>query len=917
MATLSTMTGGTTANTLSLNGAADLYSIIAGKDTTTTSTNTGGGGTTTSTTGGGVTSTGGSTSSSGSTSSTTNQSSSGTTSQTGTSTGSTLVDQIVSNSGSTNLTSSSGTTTGGTTNSGYTTSTAGSTNVNSGSVNTNSGYTTKGAASVNTGVQTSNSITNTNSNTKIGGRTDVSTTKSVISKEAMDAMLQSMLSKVDGLASVSQGVRAGGGYGGSTNTLLSNDLLTRAAAAVAEATRETVTTNVVGDSYNSTSGSSSTMGTTNSINNIGETSSVVGPSTQTIGGSTTTIGPTSTTVGGSTSSSVSNSSTDGTNIVGASTSSTKGTNTTTGTNTSVGTTSSTGTSGTTGTSSSTGSTSGSTSTAPTTTTSTTNPNPTTTTTNTKVAGAGLDALAGIVGLTTLVPLATDAITSVLGTVTGALSGSKTATGATATNNTPDGSPTPDPVDHSTSDSIYGPGEDSIFTTPEPDFTTNPIVGPDPDQVDVPEFEFADGGRVPGYADGGFIGHGDEMEVDNTAEVAKRASEQKEYTEKHSMSREDFIKQYGETFVSNDKGGNAASEVHGQNVGEYYDKYLGKDAKKTVSMGTPGIDGYSETPIAWGEGNYRDNHPYFDGYDNVKPHPESQRGNGLDEAWKTIGRPIATAVAAYYGVGALAGATGAAGAGAAATTPASGLAGMAGMDAGTAATALNSGALNTAISLVKGKNIGDSLKSGAMAAVMSPLTGGGVSSTESVITKVGDQFTGGAFSSVANIGKLLANPSTSGVANFLIGMNPAGKLINSVAGLTGLPKIGNLISGMIEPTQSMEMKDSGSANQTADIVAQTPPDQLVAAITEPQKAKNQDQMIGSYADGQLIKGAKTGGPNEDVADNKTIKATPGEYIVPVDVVEKPGVLDYLESLVKKHHVPADVQRAKTATIGIRG
>ena len=858
MATLSTMTGGTTANTLSLNGAADLYSIIAGKDTTTTSTNTGGGGTTTSTTGGGVTSTGGSTNSSGSTSSTTNQSSTGTTSQTGTSSGTTLVDQIVSNSGSTNLTSSSGTTTGGTTNSGYTTSTAGSTNVNSGSTNTNSGYTTNGAASVNTGTQVSNSVTSNNSSTKIGGRTDVSTTKSVISKEAMDAMLQSMLSKVDGLASVSQGVRAGGGYGGSTNTLLSNDLLTRAAAAVAEATRETTTTNVIGDSYTSTSGTSSTTGTTNSINNIGATSSTVGPSTQTIGGSTTTIGPTSTTVGGSTSSTVSNSSTDGTNVVGGSTSSTKGTNTTTGTNSSTGTTSSTGTSGTTGTSSSTGSTSGSTSTAPTTTTTTANPNSTTTTTGTHVAGLGLDGLAGVIGLATGIPLAVDAVTSVLGTVTGALSGGKTATGATTTDNTPTGSPTPDPVDHSTSDSIYGPGEDSIFTEPAPDFSDIPTDIP---QVDVPEFEFADGGRVPGYADGGFIGHGDELEIDNTAEVAKRASDQKAYTEKHSMSREDFIKQYGETFVSNDKGGNAASEVHGQNVGEYYDKYLSKDAKGTVTTksGEYG-ETVTEVPIDWGGGKYRNQNPNFDGYDNAKPHPESQYGNGLQEVAKLM-KPVAMAASMYSGVGMLNG-----------------------------------------------------IVSGGLGALTA---GGGALSAENIATKIGNQLTGGAFSSVVNIGKLIANPSTSGVANFLIGMNPAGKLINSVAGLTGLPKIGNLISGMIEPTQSMEMKDSGSANQTADIVAQTPPDQLVAAITEPQKAKNQDQMIGSYADGQLIKGAKTGGPNEDVADNKTIKATPGEYIVPVDVVEKPGVLDYLENLVKKHHVPADVQRAKTATIGIRG
>lgn len=101
------------------------------------------------------------------------------------------------------------------------------------------------------------------------------------------------------------------------------------------------------------------------------------------------------------------------------------------------------------------------------------------------------------------------------------------------------------------------------------------------------------------------------------------------------------------------------------------------------------------------------------------------------------RKAATLVAMAFGGAALAG--GAAGAGAAGTgattagttaatgagtaaaaTPASGLAGYMGMNAGYGATALNSGALNAGMSLARGNNIGDSLKSGATAALLSPV-----------------------------------------------------------------------------------------------------------------------------------------------------------------------------------------------------
>lgn len=119
-----------------------------------------------------------------------------------------------------------------------------------------------------------------------------------------------------------------------------------------------------------------------------------------------------------------------------------------------------------------------------------------------------------------------------------------------------------------------------------------------------------------------------------------------------MTREEFIAKYGKTFVADDKGGNAASEVAGQDVGSYYDMFLGPDAKTTMTVG--GWDNPNETPIQWGQNRYSDSNPAFDAWYNVDPHPESNRGNGLDEAWKAVGRPLATMAAMYGGINALGG-----------------------------------------------------------------------------------------------------------------------------------------------------------------------------------------------------------------------------------------------------------------------
>ena len=144
-----------------------------------------------------------------------------------------------------------------------------------------------------------------------------------------------------------------------------------------------------------------------------------------------------------------------------------------------------------------------------------------------------------------------------------------------------------------------------------------------------------------------------------------------------MTRDDFIKKFGATFTADDKGGNSASEVARQDTGAYYDKYLTPDAKRTYTMNTGWDGGGINVPVTFGEGRYADALPGFDAWDNVNPHPQSNRGDGLDEAWKAVGRPIATAVAMYYGVGALAGMAGGTAAGSAATAGGTGVGGSAG------------------------------------------------------------------------------------------------------------------------------------------------------------------------------------------------------------------------------------------------
>lgn len=241
------------------------------------------------------------------------------------------------------------------------------------------------------------------------------------------------------------------------------------------------------------------------------------------------------------------------------------------------------------------------------------------------------------------------------------------------------------------------------------------------------------GYYTGGVDGAWYGPGSPPP---SIDQLRTQGEQAKYTAKHAMSRDDFLKKYGKTFVADDKGGIAASEVAGKDVGEYYDKYLGPNAGKTVGTGFKGTDGYSETPIAWGEGRYQDAHPYFDGYDNVNPHPESQKGNGWDEAWKQI-RPFAAMAAMAYGGWALA--EGAAASGAAATAGGTGVGGAAGIGSGTVlggGAATGQGLIGSMLSsplaapiisggttLARGGNIGDALKNAGLAYVGGQIAGG--------------------------------------------------------------------------------------------------------------------------------------------------------------------------------------------------
>lgn len=75
------------------------------------------------------------------------------------------------------------------------------------------------------------------------GTSSSSTTSSNISKTGMDYLMQQVLSGSNGIASISGGTRAAGGYNSTAQSLLTNDLITRAAGNLASQQAGTTTTN--------------------------------------------------------------------------------------------------------------------------------------------------------------------------------------------------------------------------------------------------------------------------------------------------------------------------------------------------------------------------------------------------------------------------------------------------------------------------------------------------------------------------------------------------------------------------------------------------------------------------------------------------------------------------------------------------
>ena len=82
-------------------------------------------------------------------------------------------------------------------------------------------------------------LINGTTTTTSGGTT---VTNEGLDQAGMNAMLTNALGSSTGLAAVSSGQRAAGGYGSSVNTMLTNDLLTRTAGQIAAANKTTTTT---------------------------------------------------------------------------------------------------------------------------------------------------------------------------------------------------------------------------------------------------------------------------------------------------------------------------------------------------------------------------------------------------------------------------------------------------------------------------------------------------------------------------------------------------------------------------------------------------------------------------------------------------------------------------------------------------
>lgn len=150
----------------------------------------------------------------------------------------------------------------------------------------------------------------------------------------------------------------------------------------------------------------------------------------------------------------------------------------------------------------------------------------------------------------------------------------------------------------------------------------------------------------------------------------------------------------------------------------------------------------------------------------------------------------------------------------------GLAGWMGMGKGMAATAVNTGALNTGMSLARGKNIGDSLKDGVVSGALSPIG-----------TFAGNAVGGGM------VGRLAGNAAVGGAQGLVSGRGALSGardgLVNGLVSEAG-SYVGNRVRGAT---------DSKFAGQAANTVTQ-------ASLRGGVNKNTLNALVDAYASGQL-------------------------------------------------------------------
>lgn len=175
--------------------------------------------------------------------------------------------------------------------------------------------------------------------------------------------------------------------------------------------------------------------------------------------------------------------------------------------------------------------------------------------------------------------------------------------------------------------------------------------------------------------------------------------------------------------------------------------------------------------------------------------------------------------------ALAPAAGAAAAGTAASTgAASGLAGTLGMSQGLAATALNAGALNAGVTLARGGNIGDALKSGVTAAAFSGVGGWAKDLAKPVLGNIGASVASGAATGALGAGLSGGDWKQGAITGAVSGgINEVSKAAGGLAkeGATELGKTAsNIIGGATQAVTNTALRGGNVGNTLQSVAAQT-------------------------------------------------------------------------------------------------